>query len=276
MLLPILVFAAAQLEQSPVAKFEVASVRPCKPAEPGERGGGVNWSPGRLSIKCTTVKGLINQAYLLFANGRALVGLPPPIEGGPAWIESSRYEIDAKAEDRATLETMQGPMLQALMEDRFKLKVHRETREIPVYALTVVKGGPKLQPFKEGSCTPVDRSKFPAPATPEQIAKNCHARGVKDGPNLKVDAEGMTVDEFARIFFDTHTLGRPVINKTGISGLFDFHLEYTPDQGAAADDVSAGPSIFTALQEQLGLKLESARGPGEVLIIDHAEKPSAD
>jgi uncharacterized protein (TIGR03435 family) len=172
---------------------------------------------------------------------------------------------------------MHGPMLQALLEDRFKLRVHRETRDVPVYALTIAKGGLKLPPFKEGSCTPVDHTQFPpfsAPLTPDQIAKNCHARGTKDGLNLKVDAQGMTLDDFAKIFLDTHTLNRPVVNKTGIAGRFDFHLEYAPERGAPADDVSEGPSIFTALQEQLGLKLESAKGPGEFFVIDSVERPS--
>ena len=257
-------------------KFEVASIRPCI-EEPGQRGGSGNSSPGRLNVKCSSVKGLINQAYLLFANGQFRVGLPPPIEGGPAWINSESYEINAKAGGGVSLAMMHGPMLQALLEDRFKLRVHRETRDVPVYALTVAKGGLKLSPFKEGSCTLVDRTQFPpfsAPLTPDQIAKNCNARGTKDGLNLKVEAQGMTIDEFARIFLDTHTLGRPVINRTHIAGRFDFHLEYAPERGAPADELGGGPSIFTALQEQLGLKLESARGPGEFLVIDHIERPS--
>jgi uncharacterized protein (TIGR03435 family) len=267
---------ALSAQSQPLSNFEVASIRPCK-VEPGDRSGGGNSSPGRLNVKCTTVKGLINQAYLLFANGQFRVGLPPPIEGGPAWIDSEHYEINAKAEASVRREILNGPMLQALLEDRLKLRVHRETREVPVYGLTVAKGGLKLQPFKEGSCTPVDRTQFApfsGPPTPDQIAKNCHARAIKDGLTLKVEAQGMTLDEFSKVFLDTHTLGRPVVNKTGISGRFDFHLEYAPDRGSPGDDPGAGPSIFTALQEQLGLKLESTKGPGEFLVIDSIERPS--
>jgi len=267
----------AQSKAVATPKFEVASIRRCK-EEPGQRGGGGNSSPGRLRVNCTTVKGLINQAYLLFANGRFRVGLRPPIEGGPAWINSEHYEINAKAEGSVSPVMMNGPMLQALLEDRFKLRVHRETRDVPVYTLTVAKDGLKLQPFKEGSCTPVDRSQFApfsGPPSQDQIDKNCHARGTKDGLNLKVDAQGMTIDEFSKIFLDTHTLGRPVINKADIAGRFDFHLEYAPEnRGVPADEVGGGPSIFTALQEQLGLKLESAKGPGEFFVIDSVERPS--
>lgn len=224
------------------------------------------------------MKELIRQAYLLFANGRSLLaGLPPPIEGGPAWIDSDAYGINARAADAAALEMMSGPMLQALLEDRFKLRVHRETREVPVYALTVAKGGPKLPPFREGSCTPLDPSRFGpfyALPTPEQIAKNCHATGRRDGQILRIDAQGLRVDEFAKLFLDSHTLDRPVIDKTGLAGRFNFHLEYTPDRFITPDEPGGGPAIFSALQDQLGLKLEPAKGPGEFLVIDSIEKPS--
>jgi uncharacterized protein (TIGR03435 family) len=272
---PTLVAQSAQPPLTP--KFEVASIRHCKdtPA-PGQRSGGGNSSPGRLNIGCTPVRGLISQAYLLFVNGRFRVGLPPPIEGGPAWINSESYEINARAEDSVSLDVMNGPMLQSLLEDRFKLKIRRGTREVSVYALTVAKNGPKLQPFKEGSCTPVDRTQFVPfhPPSPDQVLANCHATGRGAGPNLKVEAQGMSIADFVKIFLDSHTVDRPVIDKTGITGLFDFHLEYAPDRGAPSDDPATGPSIFTALQEQLGLKLEPGKGPQEFLVIDSVERPS--
>jgi uncharacterized protein (TIGR03435 family) len=140
--------------QSPAAvtpAFEVASVRPCKDSEPGgrSRGSPAASSPGRLTLRCQNVMGLIDVAYRFYANGS--VNAPwswPPIEGGPAWINSDRYEINAKAEGTPPEAMTHGPMLQALLEDRFKLKIHRETREIQAYLLTVAKNGPKLQPFK--------------------------------------------------------------------------------------------------------------------------------
>ena len=135
---------------------------------------GENLSPGRLRLGCSvsTVKGLVQMAYVLFANGHVN---PPwtgsvPVNGGPAWINSDRYEIDAKAESPQSQGMMHGPMLQTLLEDRFKLKVHRETGEVPVYELTVAKGGIKMQHLKERSCTPVDfefLTQFPPPPLPE-------------------------------------------------------------------------------------------------------------
>jgi hypothetical protein len=162
--------SVAQPAPAATPKFEVASVKPCKAdyLPPGGRSGGGsgNLSPGTLRIDCATVKSLINQAYVFFANGH--VNRPSvSVEGGPGWINSERYQVDAKAEGSQSQGMMHGPMLQALLEDRFKLKIHRETREAPAYALTVAKGGPKLHPFKEGSCVPLDLDKileqFPPP-----------------------------------------------------------------------------------------------------------------
>jgi uncharacterized protein (TIGR03435 family) len=204
-----------------------------------------------------------------------------PIEGGPAWIHSERYSINAKSESKATPEMMQGPVLQALLEDRFKLKIHRETREIPVYVLAVAKGGLKLQQFKEGSCTsrpPIDLTKPPAPPPPlPSGGKYCANVGTLKGPNMVVNVDGATLDDFAKIFL--RSVGRPVISKTAITGKFNFHLEYAPDEALRRllpNDLGepTAPSIFTALQEQLGLKLESAKGPGQFLVIDHVERPS--
>ena len=112
---------------------------------------------------CTTVQRLVQQAYGLFADGQMNPGSSLTVVGGPAWITSDFYEIDAKAEGPQGHAMMNGPMLQALLEDRFKLKIHRETRDVPVYALTVAAGGLKLEPF-QGSCTPRDFDKPPSEA----------------------------------------------------------------------------------------------------------------
>ena len=200
-----------------------------------------------------------------------------PIEAGPAWINSERYTIEAKADVVPSQGMMHGPLLRALLEDRFHLKIHRETREIPVYALTVAKGGLKLKPFQEGSCTPIDFdaffAQFPPPLLPEppQGKRYCTTRGTSKGLNNLVEAEGMSLDLFTRDYLGR--LDRPVINRTGVAGLFNFLLEFAPDD-APADDPAGAPSIFTALQQQLGLKLEASRGPGEFLVIDGVERPS--
>ena len=234
----------------------------------GRRGGSP--PPGRLIRECQTVITLIRSAYVTFANGRADFASSTPIEGGPAWINSDRYTINAKAEGTPSDPLMNGPMLQALLEDRFKLKLRRETKELPVYELTVAKGGPKLHQFKEGSCAPFDSTKYP-PDPPAPGQEMCIVRNKSHGPNRTVDAPGMAFDDFCKIFLGH--LDRPVINKTGITGRFDFHLEYARD-GAAPSDEPPGPSIFTAVQEQLGFKLLPAKGPGDFLVVDRVERPS--
>jgi uncharacterized protein (TIGR03435 family) len=175
------------------------------------------------------------------------------ISGGPAWIDSDRWDIAAKAEGDLTAEQMM-PMLQALLEDRFKLKVHRETKEQQIYALAVASSGVKLQPLKEGSCANNPRCGAIIPGA--------------NGPNRTMDAVGMQMDMFVRVL--SLIVARPVIDKSGLTGPFDaIHLEY------AFGMTDTGPSIFTSLHDQLGLKLESTKGPVEVLVIDHVEKPSA-
>ena len=172
-------------------------------------------------------------------------------------------------------------MLQTLLEDRFKLKIHHETREVPVYALTVAKGGLKLHPFQEGSCIPRDIAssieQFPPQPFPELPPgqKYCAVTGTENGGNVTLEAIGMSIDSFIK--YSLPGLDRPMVNKTGITGLFDFHLEFAPDEapGAGATGEAAGPSIFTALDRQLGLKPELAKAPSDFLVIDHVERPSA-
>jgi uncharacterized protein (TIGR03435 family) len=191
-----------------------------------------------------------------------------PIEG-PAWIDSDRYSIDAKAEGAPSLETMRGPMMQALLEERFQLEIRRKTREVPVYALVVSRGGPKLPPTKEGSCTPLDLART-APRAPGDKPWCAVSSTVRKGPNVVWDARGLTLAAFA----ESLGLDRPVIDKTGIAGVFDFHLEFAPDESAGSVDPARAPSIFTALPEQLGLRLTPAKGPSEFLVVDRLEKPS--
>lgn len=257
--------------------FEVATIKPSKDCLPGARSGG-NQAPGRLTLKCAPLTGLITNAYLRFQDGRFVSqNRPVPITGAPAWAESELYDVNAKAEGAATEAMMQGPMMQALLEDRFKLKLHRDTRSVPVYSLVQSGRGLKIHPFVESSCIPVDRSTFPPPpATPN----SCHSRGRREGNIWVIDAQAMTVAEFAKVYLNGD-LDRPVIDNTGITGMYDFHMEYAIDQSTprytpvdtTAGD-RAGPSIFTAVQEQLGLKLESTKGPGQALVIDHVERPS--
>jgi uncharacterized protein (TIGR03435 family) len=273
--------------QTPL-KFEVASVKPCRPDDqgPGGRSRGPN-SPARLDLRCQRVSDLIETAYNFRANGKAAdTRVLVPLEGGPAWTRSDRYTIDAVAEGNPGMDAMTGPMLRALLEERFQLKLHRETREVPVYALTVAKGGAKLRPHAEGSCIALDPSLPPGPPTKPFCGR---AKGVRGPGGLTVQFREVTLDEFARnlgVNAGPQILSRPVVDKTGIAGVFDIDLTFSPDENnstglaksdgpaAATDPTGTGASIFTAVQEQLGLRLESAKGPQEVLVIDRVERPS--
>ena len=223
------------------------------------------------------------------------LGRPVPIEGAPAWTQSDRYTIEAKGDVGQKEGIMMGPMMQALLKDRFRLKIHREAREVPVYEMSAANGGPKLEPFRDGSCDATQVA-----ATERDPGVNyCDSSSTsmsRSSPNQKVHTQRMSLEDFCRAI--SSQVGRPVINKTGITGLFNFTLEYAQEANsdaailqqaetaspglreqmlaivAARANGPAPISIFTALQQQLGLKLEKATGPGDFLIIDSVERPS--
>ena len=263
----------AQAGEQPANKFEVASIKRC---ETDGKSGGLSSAPGRLTARCMSLKFLIQLTYAPSPDAGV------PILGGASWVDSETYDIEAKTPDGTSGKTMQGPMLQNLLTDRFGLKIHSETREAPIYDLTVAKGGPKLKAFKEGTCVEnVPQQAPPAPGQKRPTYCGSFSMGLKEG-NLTLDVHKRSMAEFAR---QLH-LDRPVIDKTGIAGMFDFHLEFAVDgttvgffpPGFPAPRTSNNPdalSIFTAIQEQLGLKLEPSKGPVEVLVIDSVERPSA-
>jgi uncharacterized protein (TIGR03435 family) len=276
---------------APRPQFEVASIK--LDSSCGNRAGrglGQNpFSTGRLNMECVTLQRLIQLAYGAFADGVSPNMQMLQISGGPGWTQSEFYNLTAKAEGAARVEQMMGPMLQTLLEDRFKLKIHRETKEIPVYALTLAKSGIKAHPLKEGDCVAIDPNHLPAPTPGQPMPNFCGNTSMRmNGQSVTMDGHGMSLRDFsARL---STMLDRNVIDKSGVTGLFDFHLEFAPDEatpsfrggrGGAGDPGNpasaaeiAGPSIFDALQEQLGLKLLPDNGPVESLVIDHVEKPS--
>lgn len=226
----------AGLAQQPQA-FEVATIKPSKDT------GGMNnlhdpvqatWTNMPLAI-------VIQNAYRL---------QPDQLIGGPAWIRSDRWDIIAKTDRPATWE-QQNKMLQLLLADRFKLKVHWEARQLPQYRLVVAKGGSKLH-------------------------SNARPAGTRIGRGL-IDAHGITAAELAAWL--RSELGRPVVDSTGLTGKYDFKIQWVPDEsqpnseGEMPPPDATGPSIFAAIRE-LGLKLEAIKGPVEVLVVDYAEKPS--
>ncbi len=207
-------------------RFEVASVRP---GIPGRSGGGLQTGNGRLLVENETLKRCIMGAFSLGPN---------QIVGGPPWLETATFHIVAKAEepvgDGAIMQ-----MLQQLLKDRFKLEAHRESRTIQAYVLGVAKNGPKLEKSAGGGST------------------TQNSRG-------RISARASTMDHFAQVL--SRQMDFPVLNETGLDGVFDLTLEWT--------NADTEPSIFVALQEQLGLRLSSRKTAVDVLVIDHVEKPS--
>jgi uncharacterized protein (TIGR03435 family) len=261
-------------------KFEAVAIKSCEAFR--KRTVEELVSPGRLLSGCTTLERLIQQAYGVFSNGHTNRLSSVTVTGGPAWTKFDFYEIDAKAEGHPSHAMMNGPMLQRLLADRFKLKIHRGTREVPVYRLTVAKGGPPLRRF-QGSCAAWDFDNPPAhPAPPaEQCGRVYRTR---NGAAL----EAATMVDLG--YFFLVTLDRPVIDETGMAGRFNFHLELPTeaiedlehhprsapsgsDPGAPATDPSLISAIKSAVRK-LGLNLEPAKGTGEFLAIDHVERPS--
>jgi uncharacterized protein (TIGR03435 family) len=248
-----------------VPGFEVASV---KLNTSGSDKAYVQALPGRLVMTNMALRRLILLAYSV---------QDYQISGDPRWIGSDHYDIQAKAAGDASVQQMEGPMLQALLEDRFKLVLHREVRQLPVYELTVAKGGVQLQRWKEGSCVPYAVDAPPKPAAPgEPRPVFCGFHVGSEGLNRTLDGAGIGMPALAANLSRSYAsaLNRTVIDKTGLTGTFDLHLKWTIDDPISID-AAAGPSIVTAIQEQLGLKLESTRGGVEVLVIDRIEKPSA-
>jgi uncharacterized protein (TIGR03435 family) len=250
-----------------IPQFEVASIKLGSLALPG---GWIRFEPGgRLRVTNMTLKELVQQAY----------GVDPfQVSGGSAWVDSARYDVNATS-DKPSKPPEIRVMLQSLLADRFQLMIHRETREAPVYALVLAKKdgklGPKLTESKEGGCTVYDL------ANPPRITADGICGTTKFNPShgwLTITRQPF--DSLTKTLRDV--LGRAVIDKTGLTGNFDIHLEWAPDEnqllqlppGIPNPPPSDGPSIFVAVQEQLGLKLESQKGPVEVFVIDRAEKPS--
>jgi len=283
---PLTATFVAQNSSRPTAKFDAASIKACQPPpqQPGSAGENTHSSPGRLSTGCVRLLdandiGLISDAYATFADGHLnLDRASIPFRGGPSWMRSAWYEITAVAEGSPSVETMMGPMLQSLLEDRFHLQIHREMTEGPVYVLSVARGGPKLRTFTEGSCVPY--SSYPPPAL-EKGKDYCLVQIGARSP-ASIEAQGVTVESFSKML--RIVLDRPVIDRTGIAGRFDVRIEFSREGTAfgriplagrpPASDPTGPPSIFTVVQEQLGLRLHAAKGPVDRFVIDHIERPS--
>lgn len=252
------VAAAVFAQPAERPKFEVASVK--RSAEQSLMA--VRPMPGGRLVANAPVKLLIMNAYGIQRS---------EVVGGPDWINTDLYEINAKAEDNANRGQLMA-MLQSLLEDRFQMRSHRETRESPVYALVVDKNGPKLAAPKEGECPAADTSAPPGRAG--ATAPPCGQMRISPSPSgVRMEGSRVPISELVRVL--AVALNQPVLDKTALPGIFDIRLQFIDEVPGAPPSDSAGPSVFAALQEQLGLKLESAKGPVEFLVIDHVERPTA-
>jgi uncharacterized protein (TIGR03435 family) len=247
-------FGQTPVQRSPFESFEVATIKPTAPNPQGR------WirmqSANRFEAHSHAVRTLIAAAYDLS---------PQAISGGPAWVDSDRWDILAKTpgDVRPTL-VEQMSMLRQLLLDRFKLGFHREPKELSIYTLSVSKEGPKL---KESSVSPNATPEGPPPLV-----------FVLSPTVVRLPARYATIAEFASIL-QRSPLDRPVVDRTGLRGRYDFDLEFAPDESLwggilPRPENSDKPGLFKAIQEQLGLRLEATKGPVDVLVIDHIEKPS--
>jgi uncharacterized protein (TIGR03435 family) len=234
--------------------FEVASVRRNLSNEPP--GGSISRpAGGRFQANNVTLRTLIRTAYDV---------QDFQISGGLRWLDGDRFDVSAKAEGNVTWPEAR-IMLQDLLANRFRLVLHRESRPTPVYLMVIAKGGPKLRPPTDPACQP-----------PPLGA----CGGIRIENRSALSGVNVSTAQLARVL--TTFMGRPVLDKTGITGIFDFKMDWVIDlprsgEPANFDDAvqAVGPSVFTSLQEQLGLRLASQKSPLEILVISRAEEPAA-
>ena len=242
------------------AKTRAYDVVSIKPNKSGSRGTMINVQNDSFSATNVSLKGLLINAYDV---------KDYLISGLTGWANSDRFDINAKIADmdadalkKVTGEQRQA-MLQQLLADRFHLKVHLQTEVLPIYEMVVAKGGPKITAVEPPGTDPdVDKSK----------EFKGMGRGSMSVSNTALMAHDIPLDSLA--YSLSGRLSRTVVDKTGLKGKYDLTLTWSPDDGSAAASDSSAPSLFTALQEQLGLRLQPAKGPVETLVVDHVEMPT--
>ena len=263
--------ATAQTQPSPTRHFEEASIKPSSSADQRLFYNMSNvLSGGQFTVSNITVKRLIEDAYRI---------RDFQISGEPGWIRSDLFDIAAKPDGPVSYEQFP-QMLQFLLAERFHLAIRSDTKEMPVYALVVAKSGPKFSAAHESDPNFIDLSGRPIPPGGGRPRITIIRRG-------RLTAQGLNMTALADNL--ANFLGRTVLDKTGLAGMYDMKLEWKPDEnqiamfgamgvpegfGAPPPDWD-GPSLFTALEEQLGLKLDSRKGPVDIFTIEHVERPSA-
>ena len=240
---------AGSANAAAVPEFEAATIKPVKDADPNRKTDRVEGR--RFVVDNRTLVELLTMAYHLDKR---------QVAGGPAWVSSDTYDLVAVAENDDVLKENGRAMFQKLLTERFQLRFHWEQREMPVYVLTVAKGGPKL--------TPAD-------------ATGSHASGCQRQGQCTLRREDM--QHFAS-WLQFAVVDKPVVDKTGLTGEFDFTLKWTPDpsqffstgssMAAASEDPNGPPGLYQAIEDELGLKLEATKTATQVLAIDHVERPA--
>lgn len=264
----LLVTAMSVTAQTPKASFDVITIKQSDPNAPDRmRGTGPSF-PNEFWSKNVPLMQAVKFAYNIGMES------DNQVVGAPGWVSSIKFDIVGKILDEKFIaETRKSPigsmhdkvqpMVKALLEDRFRLQVHHETKELPAFVMTVLKSGSKLKP-SEASPASTDETK---PARPSGLF--LRGRGRLEGVQA-------TLEMLTTILGMQPEIGvRPLIDKTGLSGKFDFTLNWTPDGGTGSTSSDTGLSLFTALQEQLGIRLEATKAPVDVIVIDHVEMPSA-
>jgi len=259
--------------------FEVASIKPSAPGKfvppafPLDSGDAFASTGGRFTADFPLVV-FITFAYKLNLSGQQMQAMTEHL---PKWVTSDRFSVQAKAEGNPTKDQMR-LMMQSLLADRFQLAVHFETQQdVPIFVVTLLKPGklgPNLRPHADGpSCDAPDPKVFPP---------RCDVYGLRmlPGKMPMYGSRNTTMDALASAISGFGNLGRPSINQTGLTGRFDFTLEFMREREtplpveAGPQPELQGPSFLEAFHEQLGLKLESSRGPVQTMVVDHVERPS--
>lgn len=277
----------ASAPDAPPPSFEVVSIKP-------DRSGMIStkYSPNRYTVTYKNAKFFIKMAYGSSASRFTFPLRDDQVEGGPGWINSKYYDVDAKIEDgmaeqfRQHPEQLWGPlrlMIRSMLADRFKLQVSHTTRELPAYALVAAKDGPKF----------LDQKMMPGDSYPSLLTPNQPARGKPCVPKLgwACLANYMSMSDLAVLLSGLPEMSRPVMDQTGLKDTYFLKLEYEHTHRAApmfdAQDAGkvdianlpppteqTGPSLVQALEKQLGLKLEPTKGPVGVIVIEHIEQPT--
>ena len=248
---------------TPPLEFEVASVKPAAPLsrQPLPRGGPGSSDPSHVRYTYVSLKNLLLLAY----------GMPTQQITGPAWIDSERYDIAANVPAGATMDQV-NVMLRNLLTDRFQLVVHRETRELQLYELTVAKKGLLIKPYVEDPNEPIHEPGKPVFDKNGVPILRPGGFGFSMGSDVReLLGRKRSIEQLALIL--SNELRRPVVDKTGLTGDYDYSVKYAPNLTPAQTDGGAdAPDLLVAVQEQLGLKLESKKGPIEMLVVDGGQK----